>query len=240
MPKISIIIPTYNEKENIKILIPTLENLLKNEDYEIIIIDDNSPDKTYEIVERFSKRNKRVKLIKRIHKKGLGSAVVDGFKSANGEILIVMDADFQHPPELIPKMINEIYNGYDIVIGSRYVKGGKIEDWNIIRQLISYGAIFIAKIIFTKIKDVRDCVSGFFALRREVIKQVDLNPLGFKILLEILIKGNYKKVKEIPFIFKGRTKGKSNLSIKIILEYLCHILKLMKESGEFSRIFKFG
>ncbi|NPA62370.1 MAG: glycosyltransferase family 2 protein [Methanococci archaeon] len=237
--KVSIVIPTYNERENIGKLISTLKSILENLNYEIIVVDDNSPDKTYEVVENLAKKDKNIKLIRRIGKKGLASAVVDGFKKAEGNILVVMDADFQHPPELIPKMVEEIKNGYDIVIGSRYVKGGKIEDWSFLRKIISLGAIFLARILFPKIK-VKDCVSGFFALKREVIEEKELNPLGFKILLEILVKGNYKTVKEIPFTFKGRIKGKSNLSKKIIFEYVVHIVKLMRESKEFLRMLKFG
>jgi dolichol-phosphate mannosyltransferase len=238
--KVSIVIPTYNERENISKLISVLDNILKDLNHEIIIVDDNSPDKTYEIVEELAKKYSNIKLIRRINKKGLASAVVDGFKEAKGNVFIVMDADFQHPPKLILKMVKEIENGNDIVVGSRYVKGGKIEDWGLLRRIISLGAIFIAKVLFPKVKNVKDCVSGFFALKRDVIENKELNPLGFKILLEILIKGNYKTVKEIPFTFKGRIKGNSNLSKKVIIEYIYHVFNLMNESKEFLRILKFG
>jgi dolichol-phosphate mannosyltransferase len=137
-----------------------------------------------------------------------------------------MDADLQHPPELLPLMLEKAYKGYDLIIASRYIKGGSIEYWSISRRIISFGAIFLAHLLFPKIKNIKDPISGFFMFKREIVKNIHLNPKGFKILLEILVKGNYQSVVEVPYLFRERRKGKSKLNSKEIINYAIHLLKL--------------
>ncbi len=241
---ISIIVPTFNERDNVPVLVERLDKALRSKgyEYEILIVDDGSTDGTQEVVKEVSKKYP-VRLIDRSKKKkGLGFAVVDGFKEAKGEILVVMDADLQHPPEDVPRLIEKIEEGCDIVIASRYTKGGSVGKWNPVRLIISKGAALLARVVIPKAREITDPMSGFFALRRDVIegRLGQLNPLGFKILLEILAKGNYRKMCEIGFVFGKRYAGKSKLGIKVILFYVLHLLRLARETGEFSRMVKFG
>ena len=217
---ISIIIPTYNEAENIPILVDEIAKNLK-EDYELIVVDDDSPDKTWQIAEKL-KEKYPLNVLRRINKKGLSSAVLDGLAIAKGNILGVIDADLSHPPEKIPELINAIREGPDFVIGSRLIKGGKVEDWPFHRKFVSWGARILARPL-TPIKDI---MSGFFFIKKEVIENKKFKPHGYKIALEILIKGNYNKTKEIPIIFRNRQLGQSKLSVKIQLEYLYQLLDL--------------
>ena len=157
---------------------------------------------------------------------GLSSAIIDGFKNADGDIFGVIDADLQHPPELIIRMISRIIDGYDLVIASRYVEGWKIEGWSLVRKLISKIAIYLAK----PLTNVKDPLSGFFMLKRSVIDCAELQPKGFKLLLEILVKGNYQNVVEIPYTFKERKIGKSKLNLSEIIQYLKLLIHLYNYS----------
>jgi len=147
--------------------------------------------------------------------------VVDGFLHAKGDVVIVMDADFSHPPEVLPVMINEINHGYDIVIGSRHVGGGEIKNWTLLRYIQSWIATLLAR----GLTSVKDPMSGFFAIRKEVISGIQFKSKGFKILLEILVKGKYKRIKEIPVTFNARIVG-SKLKFRVILNYITDLLKL--------------
>ncbi|MEJ2267664.1 MAG: glycosyltransferase family 2 protein [Nanoarchaeota archaeon] len=238
--EVSIIIPTYNEKENIQKLLK--EVYFKFQEFkikgELIVVDDNSPDGTGQILEQLKNSYATLKVIHRKKKSGLSSAVLEGFNISKGKILGVMDADLSHPPEKIPEMINLIKSKKaDFVIGSRYIKGGKIEGWNIKRILMSKTATFLAK-IFTKVKDP---MSGFFMIKRECIKGKELNSRGFKILLELILKANYKKIKEIPIKFVNRTKGKSKAESKEIINYLKNLFGYWKyKRKNINRFLKFG
>lgn len=226
-PFVSLIIPTYNEKDNIAKLIHLIEDIFRENRLkgEIIVVDDNSPDGTWKVVRSLTKKLKNLKLIRRKKKLGLGSAVVEGFKRANGNILGVMDADFSHPPEKIPALVRPLIEGYcDLAIGSRYIKKGRIVGWDWKRRLTSKIAIFLAK----PLTGIKDCASGFFLLRKDVINSVQLNPKGFKILLEILVKGRYKSALEIPYRFAAREKGRSKLTLKEVWNYFLHVLNLYR------------
>ncbi|ALM75729.1 glycosyltransferase [Thermococcus barophilus] len=236
---ISIIVPTYNERENLEELVSRISKALEDYEFEIIIVDDDSPDKTWEKAQELSQKYP-VRVIRRVNEKGLSSAVIRGFKEAKGDVFVVMDADLQHPPEVIPRLVEAIERGADIAIGSRYVKGGKVENWYWWRKLISKGAIMIGRVALPKIRNIKDPVSGFFALRRGIVENVELNPVGFKILLEILIKGKYGRVVEVPYAFGLRKSGESKLSQRQIFNYLRHLYRLMKWEGEIDRLIKFS
>jgi len=223
---LSIIVPTYNERDNLPELINRVEDTFKMLPFELIIVDDNSPDGTAELAEKLNAKYGNIKVIKRHGKLGLGSAVLTGFKEANADVLAVMDADLQHPPEILPKMYDKILEGYELVVASRYIEGGGCEGWSMRRRVISKGATLLAHMLFPKVRKVKDVMSGFFMLKKKVLKRVNLDPLGYKILLEILVKGNYFSVTEIPYIFKRRRKGKSNLNIKEIWNYIGHLYKM--------------
>jgi len=234
---LSIIIPTYNEKENIQILINKLFQILKQNKIkgEIIIVDDNSPDRTSEAVRKI--KNPNLRLIKRKGKLGLSSAVIEGFNASMGKIIGVMDADLSHHPEKIPEMFNLIKNNQaDLVIGSRYIKGGKILNWNIKRKILSRGATILAG-LFTKVKDP---MSGFFMIKKSCLPIEKLNSKGFKILLEIIIKSNCKNIKEIPITFTNRTKGKSKANIKEITLYLKNLASYISYKRAHIQFMKFA
>ncbi len=236
--KVSIIVPTYNERDNLEELFGRIDKAMEGYDYEVIVVDDDSPDRTWELAQRLSERYP-VKVIRRTDEKGLSSAVIRGFKEASGDVFVVMDADLQHPPEKIPELVKALEEGADIAIASRYVPGGKVENWYWYRKLISKAAIMIGRLALPKIRGVKDPMSGFFALKKEVVEGIELNPIGFKILMEILIKGRYGKVVEVPFTFGLRKAGESKLSGKTMIKYLKHVYRLMRWEGELDRLIKF-
>jgi dolichol-phosphate mannosyltransferase len=238
--KVSIVIPTYKEKDNIPELFERIFKVFNNNkiDGEIIIVDDDSQDGTIEIVNKYRK-SKPVKLVVRKDKRGLASACFEGFKIATGEVFLVMDADLQHPPEKIPDLINAIKKGADISIGSRYIEGGSLGKWPIGRKIVSKGASALANILFSEIKDIKDKESGFFAFKNEVIKDVKLKPMGYKILLEILVLGNYNKAVEVGFDFGKRSAGESKLGFGIIFSYISHMIRLLCVSGKLTKLIFF-
>jgi dolichol-phosphate mannosyltransferase len=215
---VTIIIPTYNESENIQNLI---NEILKHVDVNILVVDDNSPDGTAVVVRKI--KDKRVKLLLRKNKKGLGSAIKDGLLASKG-MVGVMDADFSHPPDVLPEMLRQIEDN-DIVVGSRKVKGGGTKKWPFNRKLVSFIATMLAK----PLTNVKDPVSGFFFIRKQVIDGIKLNEQSCKMCLEILVKGKYNKVKEVPIVFVNRKKGRSKILNKgEFINYLKHLGSLYR------------
>jgi len=219
MKKLSIVIPTYNERENLPELLNEIRRNLAGVDYEVVIVDDNSPDGTGQLAEELAKEHKNLRVVHRPAKMGLASAIADGLRVANGEFVAVMDADLQHPAELLPKMLNEASHGMDLVIASRYVKGGKIEGWSLWRRIVSKGAIWLAHAVLPKTRKVKDCISGYFTLRRSAVDGVKWQSVGYKAILEVLVKGDYDSVAEVPFTFKARAGGRSKLGLKEYLRF---------------------
>ena len=235
---ITIVIPTYNERENIIPLVESISKSVSGYNYEILFVDDDSKDGTVEAIDSLKDRYP-VRVIVRHGEKGLASAVVKGFENAKHDLIVVMDADLQHPPGRVPHLLNALSQGADIAVGSRYVLGGGCDDWSGLRKLISRGAIILAGLALPQSRRVKDPMSGFFALKRKVVKEVKLDPIGYKILLEVLVMGKYNKVVEIPFKFQLRELGKSKLDLNQQYEYLRHLGRLSLRSGEFARFVKF-
>jgi len=235
--KLSVIVPTYNEAENLPYLVERVHASLSAYDYELIIVDDNSPDGTGTLAEELA-RKRPIKVVHRPGKMGLATAVIDGFRQASGDILGVIDADLQHPPEKIPELLAAMAKA-DIVIASRYVKGGGTRGWTFTREMISRGAKILPRFLFAKIRSVKDPLSGFFLFRREVIQDVTLNPVGYKILLEILVKGKHNGIVEVPYIFGGRERGRSTFNRKEQINYLKHLWRLIQSEKEAERFVKF-
>jgi dolichol-phosphate mannosyltransferase len=235
---ISIIIPTYNEHDNITPLVERLSRTLGSRKYEILFIDDNSKDGTVDIIAGLSEKYP-VKVMVRAKERGLATAVLHGFQYAQGNIIGVMDADLQHPPEINADLIKAIENGADMAIGSRYVAGGGVPNWGLLRRIISKGASSIAHLFLPASRKVKDPMSGFFMFRGEGIDQVVFKPIGYKILLEMLIMGKFKNVVEVPFIFEDRSSGRSKMKAKQQIDYLKHILSLMRRKGELKRAITF-
>jgi dolichol-phosphate mannosyltransferase len=239
MPELfSILIPTYNEHDNIAPLLERINAAIPGKYYEVLFVDDDSRDGTPELIKQLSAKYP-CRVVVRKDKKGLASAVVDGFGWAEADTILVMDADLQHPPEVVPSLIEAIQNGADIAVASRYVPGGGTAGWSRIRKIISSGAILLAHVLLPQSRRVKDPMSGFFAFKKSVISGVKLAPIGYKILLEMLIVGKAGKVAEVPFMFAPRELGKSKLDAKQEIEYLKHLLSLMRRSGEVTRFIKF-
>lgn len=227
-PDLSIIVPTYREAANLPVLIPRIAEVLASQpiDWELIVVDDNSPDDTRDVCQVLSERYP-VRLIVRTTDRGLSSAVIAGMRAARGDLLLCMDADLSHPPEALPAMVAALRDDAqtDFVVGSRYVAGGRTEDdWGLFRWLNSRAATWLARPL-TKLSDP---MAGFFALRRAsfAAHADDLNPIGYKIGLELLIKCGCRRVVEIPIHFRNRLHGESKLSLREQLNYLRHLARL--------------
>lgn len=223
----SIIVPTYKEAKNITPLSEQIDQAMKEAGltYEIIVVDDNSKDGIIEAVDLIKDRyNIRLKV--RESERGLSSAVIAGFGLAKGEIIVVMDADLSHPPFKIPELVIPILNGkYDFIIGSRFVKGGSAPHFNWYRKLNA----LVSKIIARPFTNVSDPMAGFFAFNRNLLKPgLILNPLGFKIGLEMIVKAAPERITEIPIQFQEREFGESKLSLKEQINYLIHIKRLFE------------
>ncbi len=235
---ISLIIPTYNEHDNIVPLTRQLGHALSGYSYEIVFIDDNSADGTAGLAASLE-GSYPVRVVVRKDKRGLASAVVDGLGYASGQIIAVMDADLQHPPEVVSDLLREVEAGADVAVASRYIKGGGCPGWNRTRKIISRVAIFLAHLLLPRTRRVKDPMSGFFMFKREVVEGVQLRPTGYKILLEILMVGRYQTVTEVPYTFGTRERGQSKLNARQQVDYLKHILDLMGRTGELTRFVKF-
>lgn len=223
-PGVSIIVPTFRENANITPLVQGIEEAIKGVrgGAEMVIVDDNSRDGTEETVARLGKN--WVRLIIRREERGLASAVLEGFRQARGDILLVMDADLSHPPSAIPALVEAIRNGADMSIGSRYVPGGSIDgDWSFMRRLNSSAATLLAR----PLTNAKDPMSGFFALHRDTFARGrDLRAMGYKIGLEVLVKCGCSDVREVPIRFSDRRAGESKLSLRIQLEYVRQVVRL--------------
>ncbi len=219
MIQLSIIIPTYNECANLPLITEKLQQILAGHSHEIIIVDDNSEDGTWQLAREMSLKHHNIHLIRRIHRKGLTSAVIEGFLMGKGKYLAVVDADMQHDLRLLPKMLEHMPH-YDIVIGSRYLEQKSIPGWNRWRLWGSRLATQLA-CYFLK-KEVTDPLSGFFMLKQEIIHQIapNLYSEGFKILLDILLKQPDAKIKELHYEFGQRIHGTSKLDTKVVFDFI--------------------
>lgn len=225
MEKISIITPTYNEKENLQILVDKLFADMKDYDIELIIVDDNSPDGTGKIADEISKTNDNVKVIHRPRKMGLGSAFVDGVKAASGNIFLLMDSDLSHDSKDFPKLLEKLSEGYDMVIGSKYVLGGKTQDKP---SRLAASRIFCLLTSFVLWMNIRDSASGLFAIRREAMNKIKLKPIGFKVMIETAFKAKKSgaKITEVPITFHKRKFGRQKGGFKEAFRFMRLVFEL--------------
>jgi dolichol-phosphate mannosyltransferase len=224
--ELSLVIPTYKEAGNLRELYSRISRALRLRNFEVIFVDDGSPDGTAELAREIGDEYGNVQVRRRNGKGGLSSAVLEGMGLARSDIVVVMDADLQHPPEALLGMLEKASEGHDIVVASRYAPGGSIANWGALRRCISKGGIMLAHALLPETRAVRDPVSGFFMFRRQVVDGVKINASGFKILVEILAKGNYGSLAECPFSFRSRQNGDSKFNARIIFDYLLFVLKL--------------
>lgn len=219
--KITIIVPTYNEVENIAPIVSAINELLDKYSWDIIFVDDNSPDGTYEEILKFSGNNNKINVIKRVDERGLSSACVTGILASHSPYIAIMDADMQHDERILPVMLNTmIKDKCDLVIATRYKKGGSLDNLKQHRILFSQLSTWLSRLIFNH--NVSDPMSGFFLIKKEFFKKIKgrLSIKGYKILLDILASSDDIKIAEVPYIMRARKRGKSKLNLMIVIEYI--------------------
>jgi dolichol-phosphate mannosyltransferase len=228
--KLSLILPTYNEGGNIQSMIKILSQLLDHVipgKYELVVVDDNSPDLTWKIAAELLTDYPQLRVIRRITERGLSTAVIRGWQVARGEILGVIDADLQHPPEVLLQLLQEMERGADLAVASRHVEGGGVSEWSWIRRVLSRGAQMLGLIILPEvIGRLSDPMSGYFMVRRQKIAGKILSPIGYKILIEVTARGNIDWIADTGYVFRERQAGESKVTWKQYLEYIQHLLKL--------------
>jgi len=215
---LALVVPTFNERDRLPELVRAIFEAYHagGVEGELVIVDDNSPDGTGRVADALAAQFP-IRVVHRAGKLGLGTAVIDGFNAADAQIVGVIDADLSHPPQLVPQMLAVMReHGADIVIGSRYVRGGGTAGWEFSRVLMSRFACLLAR----GLTPVKDATSGFFLIRRDLARAVTISAGGFKICLELLIRAEPKKVLEVPYVFTGRTAGKSKMNLKEAMGYL--------------------
>jgi dolichol-phosphate mannosyltransferase len=229
--KLALVVPTLNEAGNIKRLLSEVGAALGplNLPYEIIVVDDNSSDETAEIVFEYGQQDPHVRLLSRKEEKGLAGAVIHGWMHTDAELLGVIDADLQHPPSLLPGLLGAMAEGHDIAIASRYAAKDGVRGWNPVRVAISRASTWATLPFQRKGIRVKDPMSGFFIVRRDAIEGIEFETRGFKLLLEILVRGRISSAQEIPFHFGQRHAGKSKAGTAVAIHFLQLLGKLSRE-----------
>ncbi len=226
-PDVSLVIPTYNEKANIAPLVEAVRSALGDIPWEIIIVDDDSPDQTFAEVSRLAREEPRLRCLRRVGRRGLSSAVIEGALVANGSAIAVMDADFQHDERILKQMYEKLTStGADIVVATRYADGGGIGEWDATRAKMSDFATRMAGMLVGN--QTSDPRSGFFMVRREIFASViyDLSQQGYKILLDIISSSHTPlKIEEVPYVFRTRQEGESKISVMVLAQFLFLIIE---------------
>ncbi|MDZ7960130.1 MAG: glycosyltransferase [Aulosira sp. DedQUE10] len=239
---LSLVIPTYKERDNIKNVVNILSQVLDESipgRYELIVVDDDSPDRTWEVAQSLMREYPQLRVMRRQQERGLSSAVIRGWQAARGHILGVIDGDLQHPPEVLTQLVAEIEQGADLAVASRNVEGGGVSSWSIVRRFLSRGAQVLGLIILPSVLGrVSDPMSGYFMVRRNAIAGATLNPVGYKILLEVIGRGRVREIAEVGYVFCERKEGESKVTWKQYVDYLHHLLKLRLSTGRLGRVSK--
>lgn len=235
--KFVILIPTRDEAANILVLLSRIQAALERAEihYEIVVVDDDSRDGTAERVSAAARADERIRLLVRRGERGLAGAILHGWQNTDAEILGVMDADLQHPPELLPALFERIKGGRDLAIASRYIEGGRLDGWNPARRFLSSMAAWPCLPLQPKGRRARDPLSGFFLVRRRCLNGVDFQKSGFKLLLEILVRGRVRSIQEIPYCFSRRRAGRSKADIGVAFDYIALIARLYRWRCSLSR-----
>lgn len=222
--RFALVVPTLNESGNIDTLLRELTEVLTNTacEYELIVVDDGSTDGTVEKVRGWTKRDPRIRFISRVGERGLAGAVLWGWGQSRANLLGVIDADLQHPPELLPELLKQTERA-DIAIASRYARNQGTKGWNPLRAAVSRLSTLAAAPLIKKNLGVTDPMSGFFVIRRRCIEGLTFQTTGFKLLLEILVRGRIRTAREVPYQFGFRRAGRSKASASVAFHYL-HLL----------------
>ncbi len=230
--KLSLVLPTYNEGKNIQAIIGIINQLLDGTiagDYELIVVDDDSPDRTWEIATALCSEYPQLRVMRRTTERGLSTAVIRGWQVARGEILGVIDADLQHPTEILLQLLQAIDRGADLAVASRHVEGGGVSQWSWIRRLLSRGAQMLGLMILPEvIGRLSDPMSGYFMVRRRSIVGNTLSPIGYKILIEVVGRCKIDWIAEVGYTFRERQAGESKVTWKQYIEYIQHLLRLRR------------
>lgn len=224
---VSVILPTYQERANIERAVRAAHEALAQHDHEVLVVDDASPDGTADAAGALADDGVPVRVVRRVGERGLASAVLEGFRQAKGDVFVVMDADGSHPADLLPELVGAVARGSDVCVASRYVTGGGIEGWPWRRRAVSAVATRLA----AHLTPVRDPMSGYFAVKRSVVEGRPLDPRGFKIGLDVLVRGAYATVEEVPFVFRDRDLGKSKLRAGVYVDYVRHLWELTRAAN---------
>jgi dolichol-phosphate mannosyltransferase len=242
--KFSLIIPTFNESQNIEEIVSILSKILDRtipQEYELIVVDDDSPDRTWELASELIPQYPQLRVIRRETERGLSTAVIRGWQAAQGEILGVIDADLQHPPEILIQLWREIEKGAELAVASRNVEGGGVSEWSMARRFLSRGAQVLGLVILPEvIGRLSDPMSGYFMVRRSAIAGKQLSPVGYKILIEVAARGQIRWISETGYIFRERVAGASKVTWKQYIEYLQHLVKLRFSLWPVTRFLRFG
>lgn len=236
-PALALIVPTLREARNIRPLLNRVRAALDpcGFAYEVIVVDDQSRDGIDAIIADIARKDPRIRCIVRSGERGLAGAVLRGWAETDAAMLAVMDADLQHPPELLPRLWAELEGGADLVVGSRYTSGGSLRGWAPLRHLISRVAVWMTLPVQRSGIRAHDPMSGFFMIRRRCIDGIELQKSGFKILLEILARGEIRSLIEVPFTFGRRHAGTSKASVRVALDYVALLIRLYRQKGRTPR-----
>ncbi|TMB14100.1 MAG: glycosyltransferase [Deltaproteobacteria bacterium] len=228
--KLSLVIPTYNESRNLAELVGRLSAVLDaclSGAYELLVVDDDSPDDTWALALQLADRFPALRVMRRRGEKGLSTAVIRGWQAARGEVLAVIDADLQHPPEVVERLWREIVTGADLAVASRHTGGGGVSDWSSLRRALSRGAQLLGLCVLPGVVGrVSDPMSGYFMVRRSAIAGAALSPLGYKILIEVIGRGRIGRIAEVGYVFRERIAGESKVTSRVYLEYVRHLVRL--------------
>jgi len=226
--KFTLVLPTLNEAGNVTAALERAVAALSKQNlaWNILVVDDESTDGTPDVVLRYARSENRVRLMVRHAQRGLAGAITFGWAHTDAELVGVMDADLQHPPELLPALLNEVRNGADIAIASRYLKPGSMDEWNRVRRLLSLVGVLASRPVQPAKLHVHDPLSGFFVMQLRCIAGIRFQETGFKLLLEILARGRIRSVAEVPFRFSIRQCGRSKANAMTAVHYLILLSKL--------------
>jgi dolichol-phosphate mannosyltransferase len=240
----SLIVPTFNESQNIPELIEMLTDLLDRlipDEYELIVVDDDSPDRTWEVAANLMPDYPHLRVMRRQTERGLSTAVIRGWQAARGEILGVIDADLQHPPATLTQLWAELSTGAELAVASRNVAGGGVSEWSLARRFLSRGAQMLGLAILPEvIGRLSDPMSGYFLVRRSAIANKLLSPVGYKILIEVAARGQIRWIAETGYVFRERAAGASKVTWKQYIEYLQHLIALRCSLWPVARFLRFG
>jgi dolichol-phosphate mannosyltransferase len=236
----SLVVPTYNESRNIERIVTLLSqklDALLPHNYEIIVVDDNSPDGTWEIAQALMPYYPSLRVMRRQEERGLSTAVIRGWQVSQGEILGVIDGDLQHPPEVLQHLLSAIASGATLAVASRNAEGGGVSTWSAMRRFLSRGAQLLGLVLLPGVVSrVSDPMSGYFLVRRGAIAGRSLHPLGYKILLEVLGRGEIDQIAEVGYVFQEREAGQSKVTWKQYRDYILHLVRLRVSLGRLHRV----